>query len=280
MRPIFVKLLVGVLILLVLACLLDPWMIEVPAWLAFGWIAHATRVLPTMAINWGGVTLMIVAILLASVLAHGCATWLWRGLGKETSWRSRWTFTGMAVVLLMFVAGTAATGVVHQTGWLINSKERLTQDRRWEQVNRIRCASNMRQIGTLIKLYSMENWGRRPDSFETLVKYAAWAEFGTECFTCPSSAEEKAPGPTTRETVEQLLQGKPYVSFVYVPEGLTVANGEVVVMYEPLENHDMQGANLLFADGHVEFYSGDQFQKWVRPATTQPATLPSPSSSR
>lgn len=63
---------------------------------------------------------------------------------------------------------------------------------------------------------------------------------------CPSS------GDTTADTM---------TSYQFVdpsnPPPTISGNGDssLVVMYEPCENHGGEGANVLFADGHVEFIS-------------------------
>jgi prepilin-type processing-associated H-X9-DG protein len=52
---------------------------------------------------------------------------------------------------------------------------------------------------------------------------------------------------------------------VYVGKALTekTATEKTIVAYEPLENHGGQGVNVLFGDGHVEFFFKAE---WVKMA--------------
>jgi prepilin-type processing-associated H-X9-DG protein len=37
------------------------------------------------------------------------------------------------------------------------------------------------------------------------------------------------------------------------------------LIYEPIENHHGEGGNILFVDGHVEFYSKQGYDKILAP---------------
>jgi hypothetical protein len=197
------------ILLLLTSCLFDAVLIQTFFFLALGWAWHTTRVLPALTINWGGVAMMLIATGLAGTIGHGCLKWLWSGLGHQTPWRAKWTITGLMAVMLMFVAGTAATGVVHQTGWLISGRDPIIKSggRSHETANRVKCASNLRLIGHLIGQYANANGGQRPASLRALLKAAAAVDMGTEVFNCPSTSDEKAPGSTTREWIEQVAGG-------------------------------------------------------------------------
>jgi prepilin-type processing-associated H-X9-DG protein len=53
------------------------------------------------------------------------------------------------------------------------------------------------------------------------------------------------------------------LSYVYAGGALTqdTAKEMTIVAYEPLENHDGAGTNVLFGDGHVEFISKQSWPK-------------------
>jgi prepilin-type processing-associated H-X9-DG protein len=128
-----------------------------------------------------------------------------------------------------------------------------------ETANRVKCGSNLRQIGQAIFLYAQDNGGQYPPSLAELL---AHEDITAEVMTCPSSNDERSSGASTAEVVADLKAAetnapghKHCLSYVYVGGELnakTVAD-TAIVAYEPLENHDGDGANVLFGDGHVEF---------------------------
>src|SRR4051812_38576483 len=58
-----------------------------------------------------------------------------------------------------------------------------------ETANRVKCASNLRQIGQAIELYAKDHGGQYPAS---LAELPGEEEIGSEVLTCPSSNAEKA----------------------------------------------------------------------------------------
>jgi prepilin-type processing-associated H-X9-DG protein len=121
--------------------------------------------------------------------------------------------------------------------------------------NRIKCQSNLRQIGQAIVMYANENHGAYPDSFATLL---ANEDITASVFVCPESNDTDATGPTTQAFVTNLTAGG-HLSYIYVGAGWTTATtpANAVVAYEPLTNHGGTGMNVLFGDGHVD---------WLTPA--------------
>jgi prepilin-type processing-associated H-X9-DG protein len=112
-----------------------------------------------------------------------------------------------------------------------------------ESANRVKCASNMRQIGQAIQLYANENKGKYPPNLATLVKTE---DISPEVFTCPS---ENTPTPKPDEVDTK-------GDYIYVGQGLdTTATPDIIVLYEKPDAHDKDGMNVLYADGHVEFFS-------------------------
>src|SRR5947207_13929228 len=84
-----------------------------------------------------------------------------------------------------------------------------------ETANRVKCASNLRQIGQAILLYADQHRGVFPDSFQTLI---ATADLTAECFVCPSSNDEKAPGDTAQAIAASWAAGG-HLSYVYNGRG-------------------------------------------------------------
>jgi prepilin-type processing-associated H-X9-DG protein len=113
-----------------------------------------------------------------------------------------------------------------------------------ETANRVKCASNERQIGQAILLYCNDNHGLYPPDLVTLLKTEP---ITASVFVCPSSNDTPASSP------EVLLSGG-HCSYVYVGQGLTQgADPSTIVLYEKHDAHGGDGVNMLFGDGHIEF---------------------------
>jgi prepilin-type processing-associated H-X9-DG protein len=152
---------VGIFALLVLSCMGGLAPAEFVVGLVFGWIFYLGRVLPEVYISPAGAATLVVCLVGVSFGSHAFLWWLVRAIrGPEsTPWRAKWTAQLVAGILLMFVAGIAMTGVVHQTGWLITSPEpwvalNVQAARRSQSVN------NLKQIGL-----GFSNYGRAENEF-------------------------------------------------------------------------------------------------------------------
>lgn len=148
----------GILIILGFTCLCLPNNRNVSAYLfgiPFGWISFLQRVVPSVQVSREGV---LTAVLCLLVLVPGLQVFLrWASgatAGTGRRWKWRWTVVLLALVVLTFTAGTAAVGVTHQTGWLINSPDPLVftiSDNR-----NILSYSNLRQIDLALQIHNSE----------------------------------------------------------------------------------------------------------------------------
>ncbi len=124
-----------------------------------------------------------------------------------------------------------------------------------ETANRVKCASNLRMIGLAMTLYSNENGGRYPNTLGDLVRKQ---DVSVEVFVCPSSVNE-VPAQVKQAGGEAAAAWvNANADYVFVAMGK--ANNlppDAVVVYEKPENHEFEGINVLFADGHVEFVMFD-----------------------
>jgi len=90
----------------------------------FGWMLFPFNVLPSITVNIEACLSAIVCLAMLTTGVHFFLRWLYaqRRLAGDPasprSWRLNWTVIGLAVVMLMFVAGVSAVGVVHQVVWL------------------------------------------------------------------------------------------------------------------------------------------------------------------
>jgi predicted Zn finger-like uncharacterized protein/prepilin-type processing-associated H-X9-DG protein len=126
-----------------------------------------------------------------------------------------------------------------------------------EQANRVKCASNLRQIGLACIIYANgQRDGAFPDSFQTLLK--SGASLSPDVFVCPSSNDSPPTGASG-------INVPGHLSYVYSGIGLTNRAGNTdVLAYEPLGNHKNDGINVLYGDGHVEFQTRVTAQRMIQ----------------
>ncbi|MGC4031755.1 MAG: hypothetical protein QM754_08490 [Tepidisphaeraceae bacterium] len=258
--------LAGLLVLTVLvSCVGAAWIIEVAGHLAFGWIANLREALPRVEVNSGGVALFVLTLPALAWLTHGSGRWL-----AGDRWRWKWTLLGLAMVLLMFVAGIAATGVVHQTGWLIRSPVPLLENSRRNRYAQARCAVNLRRIGNAIASY-FQAGGERPRSFDELARLTVVTDLSPDEFVCPATEDERLPSTNPSEWGGRLTDH--HFSYVVCPDPIPGPAGQRVILYDRPHNHK-DGLNVLYDDGQVEWLDRTVADNWLATvvATSQPIT--------
>jgi prepilin-type processing-associated H-X9-DG protein len=141
--------------LLLLGCMGVFVPIEVVFFLAAGWAFFLARVVPGITLDWGGVAIGGVCLVLFAGLAHSFFGWLYGQVEAEKGlkWKVRWTASLVAGVVLMFVAGISAAGIAHQTGWLLTSKEPWVDRGDRIAVSRAQSTNNLKQIGLALSNY-------------------------------------------------------------------------------------------------------------------------------
>jgi prepilin-type processing-associated H-X9-DG protein len=118
-----------------------------------------------------------------------------------------------------------------------------------ETANRVKCGSNMRQIGMAILLYSNENKGKYPPDQGTIVKTQ---DIVADVFVCPSGNSPQPPKFNNPDAAAKWVNE--HTDYVYLGAGMNSTVGaETIVLYEKPGAHGKQGMNMLFGDGHVEF---------------------------
>ena len=129
--------------------------------------------------------------------------------------------------------------------------------RSFEMAHRVKCGSNLRQIGMAIVMYANENRGAMPPRLEEVL---LTQDITPEVMICPSSSDTPIPMGYTQQTSLNLQPGG-HLSYVYLPSrgfnaaAYRIGADRLVLVYEPLGHHKV-GFNALFADGHVEFIYG------------------------
>jgi len=116
-----------------------------------------------------------------------------------------------------------------------------------EREHRIHCASNLRRIGQAIELY-IANHKAPPDTLSAMITAS---NLGTDVWICPSSDD------TPAANSAGVLNPPGHCSFIYLASGRSLEwfdNPDHIVATDIPGNHEHQG-NVLFADGHVEWFS-------------------------
>ena len=150
-----------------------------------------------------------------------------------------------------------------------------------EQSRRQVCMANLRQLGAAMQIYASVNAGRYPDRLDRLLAYVP-----SSVMVCPSTDHAAASGTSPAAQAAELAKGG-HLSYVYVGDTYNTRSAvdasTVVVLYEPGANH-RDGANVLYADGHVAYVPANVAMGTIpgfatatpNPAgpTTAPATQP------
>ncbi|HEY7088926.1 MAG TPA: H-X9-DG-CTERM domain-containing protein, partial [Tepidisphaeraceae bacterium] len=131
-----------------------------------------------------------------------------------------------------------------------------------ETANRVKCASNMRQIGQAMLLYANEHKGAYPATMGELLQ----EEITPNCFLCPTRGTNVPPQIDLAEPAIKAGWVDSSSDYVYVAAGKNVNMknlAESVVLYERPGDHGGDGINMLFGDGHVEFVQMGRAQAMI-----------------
>ena len=138
-----------------------------------------------------------------------------------------------------------------------------------ETANRVNCASNERQIGQAILLYANENKGKYPPDLGTLIKTE---DITVDAFTCPSSDNNVPAEVKSGSKDVQATWANANSSYIYVGQGMNFnAPADSVLLYEKNDDHDEDGMNFLYGDGHVEWQAMEVAQQLIKNAGQKPA---------
>jgi prepilin-type processing-associated H-X9-DG protein len=113
--------------------------------------------------------------------------------------------------------------------------------------NRVKDASNLRQIGLAMQLYANENKGKYPKSMGELF---LTQDITIDAFVNP---EMMTRAPTDKNREEQALWVSKNSDYEYLGAGKDVRTKADIVVAHGKIKPGAQGVNVLYADGHVEF---------------------------
>ena len=230
-----------------------PGEVGAMAWAALG-VAVAWFFVPFLSLaalpDAPAVLISLVTVVPLAAIALGLAA---RRRTRAAPSRRRRGVAAAAIVL-----GCAELALLG-TGWLTPP---LSRGR--ESANRVKCASNLREIGQAILMYAQDHGGRFPAGFEHLITEE---DLSSNVFLCPSGISERAAGATTQEVVQSFLADPIHCSYVYAGANLTRATTTPahVLAYEPLGNHvgNPQGIHVLHGDGTVRWYAAPQAKRLI-----------------
>jgi prepilin-type processing-associated H-X9-DG protein len=233
--------------------------VQIMGELLLGWAPFLGRLPQRMQWRWEVIWSVMIYATLLVIGGHLFARWLYQQM-KGGQWRFEWSLRFFLIFILMFAAGTSAVAIVHQTTWVIREPGPMfshTGPSR-ERANRMKCSSNLRQIGQGIELYAKEHGGKYPDDIQQLIIHA---DVNPEVLICPSSNHERATGATTQELAANAHKDLHH-SYLYLGKGLVQpVKAELVIAYERKRNHEDDGMNVLFADGHFEWFAAESMKK-------------------
>lgn len=129
-----------------------------------------------------------------------------------------------------------------------------------ETANRVKCASNMRQIGMGILLYANDNKGKYPPDLGTILKTQ---DITGEVFVCVSGNNGLPGNWGTMAMDDRAKWIDANADYIYLGKGMNAATGaDTIVLHEKVQNHG-QGMNMLFGDGHVEWMMMPQAMQMI-----------------
>jgi hypothetical protein len=168
-----VSVLACLLAIVVLTCLsgfIAP--LELMFWLAVGWLPYLARVSREMRPDWNAVATGAGALAAFTLGLHLFLKWLSTAtqrnstkdgnevvtLRTTSAWKPRWTAAIVAIIVMLFVAGTATIGMSHQTAWLLNSDQPLfNANLVREAASRAQSANNLRSLGIALNEFANRN---------------------------------------------------------------------------------------------------------------------------
>ena len=140
------------------------------------------------------------------------------------------------VLVLAILAGSS--GLLYYCHWKEATKEATSRER---------CQANLHELWTAAKLYGPYQVESFPPTLQVMFKISAYPSI----YICPATGHH--PGDTNHVDL--------WTDYVYV-SGLKESDPpSCVLAFCPPENHQGKGANVLFVDGKVRWYSVEEFKK-------------------
>ena len=118
--------LAAIVVGLFIMCVYQPMALYVMGYLLVGWVMFVVNAASRVEIDWPAVAGASLTLILLVAGLHGMLCWAARqratpseSAGSRRPWAWRWSAAIVAVVVLMFAAGTATIGLTHQAGQVV-----------------------------------------------------------------------------------------------------------------------------------------------------------------
>jgi prepilin-type processing-associated H-X9-DG protein len=112
-----------------------------------------------------------------------------------------------------------------------------------EMAGRSVCASNLRQIGLACQRYAQDNHNLFPDKLSRLYpKYLS-----SQVFRCPDDKPGATPDLSSPQAIDK------NTSYLFFPGLKSTDRPDTPLAGEKKQNHNQEGGNVLYIDGHVSW---------------------------
>ena len=162
---------------------------------------------------------------------------------KQPSKRNKW--------LLGLLIGCGTFMFIVMIGGILAAMLLPALSRAKGQARKTVCLSNLSQIGVSLHMYAQENGEHFPENLSQL--YPDYVS-DPKVFWCRCDPDDRSPQDI--KTPEDAM-----ISYTYVPSLNTSEDSDTPVVFEHLQNHENEGGNVLFIDGHVEWKEVEEFEK-------------------
>ncbi len=130
------------------------------------------------------------------------------------------------------------------------------------------CPWHLSQIGTGLWLYARDHNGMTPATLEEL---AAAVDLSSDALVCPNT-EDRPPDRKQPLAQQRVRPGHRSYRYLIPNQRLADFSDDTPILVEDPANHENEGANVLFGDGHVEWIMLREAREMF--AATRPTSRP------
>ena len=179
--------------------------------------------------------IVVLAVLLCLPIAILFCLWKWIACLCHKKYVKSVIYLGILMVLMLVV-------------WILIP----SICRPKESARKVACMNNLYEIGKCVRLYQLGNNEQYPPDLSSLstTNYA----YASKLFICPSSGHKAG-------SISNVAEWTDYAFNFNVPSN---APPDSVIGYCRAENHKNEGGNVLFVDGHVEWFTMDMYTNAVK----------------